>query len=162
MISDYPSAELLSNISNNVRKNVHKSLQSRIRVEGHEWGVFEDEISRSAAHGFDYIIASDCLWMPWQHQNLAQSMLYFLSAAEEARVFVVAGFHTGRAKMAPFFVTAQEEGLALESIHEEDIEGNRRDWTTERAGEDVTNRRRWLVVAVLKRASSNTVSEKDS
>jgi len=92
--------------------------------------------------------------MPWQHQNLARSMLHFLSTDDpDARVYAVGGFHTGRAKLAPFFDVAEQEGLEVEFIQEEDVTGNVRPWAKERDGgrEDVTGRKRWLVTARLKR-----------
>lgn len=121
-------------------------------MEPHEWGECSDRLADRAAHSFDRVIAADCLWMPWQHENLALSMLHFLAESEAAYVLVVAGFHTGRARLVPFFETATRKSLEVDSIHEEDIDGNVREWVTERPEEDVTSRRRWMVVAVLKRA----------
>lgn len=90
--------------------------------------------------------------MPWEHDNLARSMLHFLSPAPDARVFVMAGFHTGRAKLAPFFERAvPQEGLEVEEIWEMDADGKRRVWEPERAEEPVGERKRWLVVARLRR-----------
>lgn len=106
------------------------------------------------ANHFTRVIAADCLWMPNQHEALVQSMLHFLSKEEEeARVWVVAGFHTGRARLAPFFDVVIEQGLEVEHIWERDVNGVERDWARERdAGrEDVTGRKRWLVIAILKR-----------
>lgn len=95
--------------------------------------------------------------MPWEHQNLARSLLHFLSFDAHARIYAVAGFHTGRAKLAPFFDVAKEEGLELEHIQEVDIDGNIRSWAKMRDGgkENVTERKRWLVVAILKRRSQS-------
>ena len=51
-------------------------------------------------------------------------MLHFLSAGDpDARVYAVGGFHTGRAKLAPFFDVAEQEGLEVEFIQEEDVTG---------------------------------------
>jgi nicotinamide N-methyltransferase len=90
--------------------------------------------------------------MPQEHEALARSMLYFLSDSPDARVFCIAGFHTGRAKMAPFFEkTVPQEGLEVEEIYEMDAEGVRRAWAPVR--EDLGERKKWLVVARLRRAS---------
>ena len=80
-------------------------------------------------------------------------MLHFLTLDPGGRIYAIAGFHTGRRKLAPFFTVAVEEGLELEDIFEEDGEGNRREWQTERDGgrEDPTERKKWLVIATLKR-----------
>ena len=152
-ITDYPTPEILSNIRTNVDRNVPASLRSRVYIQGHEWGTISDSFANSHTNYFTRIIAADCFWMPWQHRNLAQSMLNFLSHRDEARIWVIAGFHTGRAKLAPFFDVAVEEGLEVEAIWERDVDGLEREWRKERDGglEDVTGRKRWLVIAVLRR-----------
>ena len=80
-------------------------------------------------------------------------MLNFLSLEDEARIWVIAGFHTGRAKLAGFFDVAAEEGLEVEHIWERNVDGVEREWAKERDGgaEDVTGRMKWLVVAILRR-----------
>lgn len=157
VISDYPAAEVLANIEVNVEKNVPEGLQARVSIEGHEWGNLTDSTSESHKHSFTRIIATDCLWMPWQHRSLAESMEHFLSFSEAARIWVVAGFHTGRAKLAPFFDVALDVGLEVEDIWEQDVDGAERQWEKERDGgrEDVTGRKRWLVIAVLHRQRSS-------
>jgi len=94
--------------------------------------------------------------MPGVHQELAQSMLNFLSDDASARVYAIGGFHTGRAKLAAFFDIAVEEGLEVEEIFEEDAVGTRRPWAKVRDGgrEHTTERKKWLVIAILKRPSS--------
>lgn len=91
--------------------------------------------------------------MPHEHENLVKSMLYMLSTESDARIFCIAGFHTGRAKLALFFQEAVAQALEIESIYEEDAEGDRREWMEERDGgtENVTERKKWLVIAILKR-----------
>lgn len=73
-------------------------------------------------------------------------------------MWVVAGFHTGRAIVAGFFETVLENGFVVERIFERDLverldDGGeiRRDWVPFREGEGVENQKRWCVVAVLKR-----------
>jgi len=95
--------------------------------------------------------------MPYEHENVAKSMLHFLSEAPEARVYVIAGFHTGRAKMAGFFEeTVPKVGLEVEDVFEMNAEGVRRPWAKERDGgrEDIGERKKWLVVARLRRKVS--------
>ena len=91
--------------------------------------------------------------MPQVHLELVQSMLYFLSFKPDARIIAIGGFHTGRAKLAGFFEVAFQHGLEAESMYEENAEGVRRPWVTERDGgqENQTERKKWLVVAVLRR-----------
>ncbi|KZF22194.1 hypothetical protein L228DRAFT_283366 [Xylona heveae TC161] len=148
VISDYPAPEILSTISTNVTKHV-----PRVQVVGHEWGVLTDEFSVSRKHSFSRVLAADCLWMPWQHENLARSILHFLSADDDARAFVIAGFHTGRLKVSGFFNIAAEEGLEVETIYEQDAEGNKREFVKEKpvGTEDKAMLKRWLVIAIMRR-----------
>ena len=87
------------------------------------------------------------------HENLVRSMLHLLSTASDASVYAIAGFHTGRAKLAAFFDEAVAQGRHVDEIYEEDHVGNQREWVKERVGgtENVTERKKWLVVAILKR-----------
>ena len=91
--------------------------------------------------------------MPEEHGNLLESMLHFLSSSTEAEIWVTAGFHTGRAKLVAFFDTAESMNLEVSHIYERDVNGRERAWKRERDGglEDITERKRWLVIAVLKR-----------
>lgn len=123
-----------------------------------------------------------------QHENLVRSMLWFLAdddvgghgggggggqrgdtgadpsaSPSHSRVWVVAGFHTGRAVVASFFDTAVRMGLEIERIYERDLifaseDGKevRRDWVPVREGEGPENRGRWCVVAVLRRAGNQS------
>ena len=165
MLSDYPEPTILANLSVNVEKNVPSEMRSKVTVQGHEWGVLTDHFSQTHARKFTRILAADCLWMPWQHKNLARSMLHFLSNEEDAKVWIIAGFHTGRAKLAPFFDVAAEEGLEIDTIWEQDANAEERQWQKERDGgrEDISGRKKWLVVAILQRrqvlASSTAVQE---
>lgn len=89
-----------------------------------------------------------------------RTMLWFLDENPSSRVWVVAGFHTGRRIVAGFFETAVRMGFEIEKIYERDLVGDadsdnsqevRREWLPEREGEGPENRRRWCVVAFLKR-----------
>ncbi|OCK75151.1 hypothetical protein K432DRAFT_386363 [Lepidopterella palustris CBS 459.81] len=154
VISDYPAPELLENITRNAEKNVPAALRAQLSVRGHLWGDLNSPFSKANAGRFTRILAADCLWMPSEHHNLARSMLHFLSPSPHARVFVIAGFHTGRAKLAPFFNEAVgEEGLEIEEIFEMDADGKRREWLAEQDGgrEDHGERIKWLVVSRLRR-----------
>ncbi len=78
-------------------------------------------------------------------------MCHFLKVGEGTRIYVVAGFHTGREKVAAFFDVVGEEGLEVERVGERDADGVEREWRKEREGEGVMERKKWLVVAVLRR-----------
>ncbi|KAF1816751.1 nicotinamide N-methyltransferas-like protein [Eremomyces bilateralis CBS 781.70] len=153
-ISDYPSDTLLKNIQANVERNIPPSLQSRVSVQPHLWGDFTTPFAERS-RGFDRIIAADCLWIHASHKALAESMAYFLSDHPSASVCVVAGFHTGRKIVASFFDLGSSSilrpvGLDIDEIYELDVDGNRRHWDPERE-EDITERKRWLVLARLRR-----------
>ena len=156
VISDYPAPEVLANITANVERNVsprRKTIESvgECRVEGHEWGVLSDPFSVNYKEYFHRILVADCLWMPWQHSNLLKSIGWFLAVGGEA--WVVAGFHTGRGKMRGFYEEEklEEAGLEVERIWERNADGSEREWVADRGVEDVTERKRWLVCAVLRR-----------
>lgn len=159
-ITDHPSSPALAGtIECNIARNIPTEKQPIVSVQPHEWGVLDDGFSQAHRGAFSRIIAADCLWMPEQHENLVRTALWFLPEdPSKGRVWVVAGFHTGRAIVAAFFETAARLGLAVESIYERDVNASsdeevRRDWTPAREGEGVHNRGRWCVVAILKRAT---------
>jgi len=154
-MTDYPAPPILAALKANTAKNVPGPLQPTVSVQGHLWGSTSTPFETERAHSYTCVLAADCLWMPWEHENLAKSMLHFLSTAADARILCIAGFHTGRAKVAPFFEeVVPQEGLVVEDIYEMKADGQRRAWATERDGgrEDIGERKKWLVVARLRRA----------
>ena len=154
VISDYPAEEVLENIQSNITRNIESRREKlaigKVMVQGHEWGVLDDEFAIENKGKFGRILVADCLWMPWQHGNLQRSIGWFLK--EDGRVWVVAGFHTGREKMRGFYDEGMltKAGLEVERIYEKNAEGFEREWVTDRGIEDVTERKRWLVVAILR------------
>ena len=158
IISDYPRPEILANIQLNVEKNVPVDIRSRVAVQGHEWGNLAHIVSQSYANCCTRILAADCLWMPGEHHNLAKSMVHFLSVEESARIWVIAGFHTGRARLSLFFDVVVEVGLEVESIWERHVDGVERDWMAEGNGmvEDAYERKKWLLIAVLRRQRNSS------
>lgn len=151
-ITDYPAPTIIETLKTNVSKNIPKDLQSRVTVQSHIWGSLADAVSTSKKGHYTRILASDTLWLASQNQNLARSMLHFLSPDPSARVFVIAGFHTGRARLAHFFEeVVDQEGLEVEEIFEMDADGRRRSWKADRTEEGVGERKKWLVLARLKR-----------
>jgi nicotinamide N-methyltransferase len=144
---------VIDNIRRNVAANIPKDSSHLCRVEGHAWGVLDTPFATENKHRFDRILAADCYWLSGQHENLITSMLHFLSPDPSARIFVLAGFHTGRARLASFFELAEEQGLVPDEVYEEDDQGNRREWLPERNNgyEDHTERKKWLVIAKMQR-----------
>ncbi|KAM0237265.1 hypothetical protein ACHAPO_004611 [Fusarium lateritium] len=164
VVTDYPAEPVLKTLRTNVERNIQPSFSpasaeltpSGVSVYGHSWGELDDPFSVTGEHAFDRIIAADCLWMPWQHNNLHRSISHFLKRTPEARCWVVAGFHTGRQKMSGFYdaVALKEVGLEVERIWERDCNGEERPWDIKRE-DDITIRKRWLVVASLKWISTS-------
>lgn len=169
-ITDHPSSPaFLGAITHNIAENIPASLRSNIEAVAHEWGSLESDCWAQQNKGrYTRIIAADCLWMAHQHENLVKTLLWFLSdgtaerdsGLDDGRVWVVAGFHTGRAIVARFFETAVAMGMEIESIYERNLQASwnsepdkvRREWRVERVGEGPENRAAWCVIAVLKRA----------
>ncbi|KAF3016559.1 hypothetical protein E8E14_012747 [Neopestalotiopsis sp. 37M] len=160
--TDYPAPPIMEILRANVSANTQagfapsaggeRTVASSVVVEGHAWGEVESEPFAAENRGrFDRVLACDCLWMPWQHDNLRRSISWFLADTEDARAWLVAGFHTGRHNMSGFFDADKLAafGLGVDCIWERDVEGEERDWAVER--QDDGNRKRWLVVASLKK-----------
>lgn len=156
-ISDYPAPAILDAIRTNVSKNIPSDLKSRVTVEGHQWGELSTPFATANAKQYTRVLAADCYWMAQEHENLARSMLHFLSRSPDATVFCIGGFHTGRAKIAAFFEEViPGSGLEIEEIYEMDANGERREWLKERDGgrENIGERKKWLTLARLRRATS--------
>ena len=146
----------MSALSSNVRKNPPDDFRSHVSVAPYRWGDTSSTFATSHQGKYTRILAADTLWLSSEHENLATSMMYLLSAAPHARVFVIAGFHTGRDMLVHFFeevvpaVEIEGKSLVVESIWEMDADGRRRNWTTKR-NDDISERKKWAVVACLKK-----------
>ncbi|KAI1371519.1 hypothetical protein F4677DRAFT_435419 [Hypoxylon crocopeplum] len=163
--TDYPSATVLETLSRNVAANTKPECSPSGTVAplitgAHAWGELDTPFAAQHRSRFDRVFVCDCLWMPWQHANLHRSIAWFLKDRESspsARAWIVGGFHTGRAKMSGFFDDAAlaAAGLKAESLWERDCDGVERAWAWDRGHEDVSERKRWLVVGVLRRLTSS-------
>ncbi len=101
----------------------------------------------------DVIIAADTLWNSQSHQSLLNSLQLLLRRTADARVYIVAGLHTGRYTLQAFIQLVEESNLESEEILERNVvEGGRREWKVDRVeGEDVEKeRRRWAVWMKIK------------
>lgn len=159
VVVDYPTPVVIDTLRKNIAFNCQPAFSpagtvaSSVRVDGHAWGELETPFAVENKARFDRILVCDCLWMPYQHANLHRSIAHFMKDGPESRAWVVAGFHSGRHKMAPFFTdeALRAVGLEVEHILERDAEGIERAWAPDRGIEDPGIRKRWLAVAVLKR-----------
>ncbi|ORY71764.1 uncharacterized protein BCR38DRAFT_329090 [Pseudomassariella vexata] len=159
VVSDYPTPLVMEMLRRNMAKNMKPELSPRntvspVLVDGHSWGELDTPFAAEHKAAFDRIFVCDCLWMPTQHANLQKSIAWFMKDDAEARAWVVAGFHTGRAVMRGFFKEEglKAAGLEIERIWERDCNNVEREWIEDRGPEDDGIRKRWLVVGVLRRA----------
>ncbi|KAF3491607.1 uncharacterized protein GIQ15_01124 [Arthroderma uncinatum] len=185
VVSDHPSAPgLFGPIQSNIRNNLPQHLVERVAIQPYQWGVFDEttikadgdelesrHVSKMAHFAaankgrFSRVICADCLWMPAQHENLIQTLLWFLTPSESSSssssssssgmAWVVAGLHTGREIVANFFRKAVAAGLVIDKIWERDMNATEemdqaREWGPVREDEGPENRARWCVVAMLR------------
>lgn len=176
VLTDYPAPAVVANLRANAARNLRPALAPTgklfvapsVEVDGHAWGELpsssqDDDDDDRRHHAFDRVLVCDCLWMPWQHDNLLASIDWFLKRDDDddddddggadARCWVVAGFHTGREGMREFFRDERlgRVGLEVERIWERDCDGEEREWSWDRGAEDPGARKRWLCFAILRR-----------
>eukprot|EP01080_Neovahlkampfia_damariscottae_P004478 gene4478-7859_t len=87
VITDYPDEELMTNIQDNVDKNVKNS--DICEVFGHLWGKKNDELSKKGK--FDVIILSDLIFNHFAHEGLAASCLAY--SKPNTKIFVAFSHH---------------------------------------------------------------------
>lgn len=155
-ITDHPASPALTSgtIQENVKSLIPEAQQSNVTVVPHEWGVLDTPFALENKHAFTRLIVADCLWMRWVHEQLLDTIDWFLGEGEDSWAWVVAGFHTGREIVADFYETAEKRGFMVEKLWERDLGSEDRilrEWTPKRMGESLENRRRWCTVGILKR-----------
>ncbi|KAK6833706.1 nicotinamide N-methyltransferase [Apiospora arundinis] len=156
---DYPTPIVVDTLRRNIKFNTQPqfsptgAVAPHIQVDGHAWGELDTPFALENKQKFDRLFVCDCLWMPDQHTNLQRSIAWFLKEGTESRAWVIAGFHSGRDKMASFFdaKALRAVGLEVEYIWERDCEGVERPWSSDRGPEDPGVRKRWLTIAILRR-----------
>ncbi|KAI8986773.1 putative methyltransferase-domain-containing protein [Trametes punicea] len=78
VLTDYPDAALIDNISHNVRVNIPESGRARVRVQGYIWGhpiepllaLLPEDVEERA---FDLIILSDLIFNHSQHDAMLKT-----------------------------------------------------------------------------------------
>jgi EEF1A N-terminal glycine/lysine methyltransferase len=91
--------------------------------------------------------------MSEQHDALVRSLVRLLQRSSEARVFIVAGLHTGRTILSSFFKVAESQSLIPDDygVREYNVlYGRDRPWTEMRGTEDAIERKQWLIIARLR------------
>ncbi|MCJ1440013.1 MAG: hypothetical protein MMC23_000495 [Stictis urceolatum] len=159
--TDHPGPALMRSIEGNLRDNVPEGRMGRSRCAGHAWGEMEGAFAEGHRGYFSRIVAADTLWLPDVHLPLARSMAWFLKrgrgdgglgggqGVRVGRVWVVAGFHTGRERMRGFFDVIGKVRLKVLRRWEVDVDGAEREWADIREEEGIGEGARWVVVAVL-------------
>lgn len=118
--------------------------------------------SRSLSPSRDYntILLADCIWASYAHSMLVDSLSTLLSRADPSSfVYLVSGFHSGRAGVRAFLRKAFAAGLEYDGEWEEvGHDGQRRRWdwdlvdgeepAEEAEGEAIRNR--WVVQGKLR------------
>jgi nicotinamide N-methyltransferase len=155
-LSDYPDEGILHALEENlVRNQISPSLA---RVVGHLWGQ-----STAVLGTFDVVLAADTLWNSEMHTPFCQTLSRVLRRNTEARIYLVAGLHTGRWTIRRFLEKLEEFGLVADQVKERKVDNTfdydpndpicglpERGWAVEREGEEESERRNWIVWIVVK------------
>jgi EEF1A N-terminal glycine/lysine methyltransferase len=153
-LSDYPDDDLIASLKGNVERNVSRC--SRARVVPYIWGSKETrDLLGEGKRRFDVVIAADTLWNAGLHSLFLDSLEMLLERRKAARVYLVAGLHTGRYTIQAFLDLISERGVfSIEELVERRVKergaGLVRQWKVDRDGEDEMGRRDWVVWLVLK------------
>ncbi|KAF9482842.1 hypothetical protein BDN70DRAFT_874423 [Pholiota conissans] len=129
VVTDYPDASLVQNMSYNVSKNTTKEESSRVAVQGYIWGhavkpLLDDLPSNVDPKLFDVIILSDLIFNHSQHDAMLKTCELALAPstagnAEVPQVLVFYSHH--RPHLADrdmqFFVKAKEHGWVCDEIY---------------------------------------------
>ncbi|CAO1616599.1 unnamed protein product [Sympodiomycopsis kandeliae] len=174
VITDYPDQGILDTLKENVRLNQAECPTNSLSVQGLKWGdeSQEQEVLRLSLQGYDVIIICDTLWVSSSHPLLIHSLLALLSKqSPHARIFLSAGFHTGRPCIQRFFdmckqgtISESESGALGRLIPDENVQfggiweknvisGEIREWQEDDLSMgDIQERAKWCVMAILKRS----------
>ena len=153
-LSDYPDDAILDTLAENVK--INSIDPASVRVVGHAWGE-----STSVLSTHDIILAADTLWNPELHLPFCQTLSAALKRSEHARIYLIAGLHTGRWTIDRFLQKLELFGLVTESLIERKVDGTfdtqeihipptEREWRAERHQEEESERRDWVVRIVVK------------
>lgn len=116
--TDYDDDSILAALRANVKRTLADHTEhAPIVVAAHTWGHRMDDISdllsARAPVLFDAILLADCVWERFSHDALVKSITALLARTPSARVYMVAGLHTGRATLVHFFRRMLAAGLVL-------------------------------------------------
>jgi len=155
-VSDYPDKHLIRTLSENVQRNT----STHCHVIPYSWGSDIASFGNKKG-GFDVIVAADTLWNPELHFVFLETLRMALRKTHGARVYLVAGLHTGRFTLQAFLDAVGNVGLEVEDAVEREVCGEtQRPWSVARAdNEDEKERRRWVLWIVLRGKVESTVRQ---
>lgn len=158
-VSDYPDDELIAAMKSNVEAN---KVSSRCRTVPYAWGSDPSVFAASQSilgdsdecdHTHDVVIAADTLWNSELHSLFLQALQNTLRKSPDARIYLVAGLHTGRYTLHTFMNAVPQYGFEFVELEERSVSGtgSPRRWDVGRSEtEDDKERRRWVIWIVLK------------
>ncbi|KAF9236770.1 putative methyltransferase-domain-containing protein [Melanogaster broomeanus] len=85
VLSDYPDAALVENLTHNVHQNISEDQRNKVTTQGYIWGQPVDNLfaalppDRDPSRGFDLIILSDLIFNHSQHDSLLRSCEFCLT-----------------------------------------------------------------------------------
>lgn len=123
VVTDYDDAAIVqalrTNAANCAAANPQKTM-APLTVAGHTWGHRIDDVldllpctPKEPSPHFDVLLLADCVWERFSHDILLKSITHLLARTPSARIYMVAGLHTGRSTLVQFFRRALEAGLQL-------------------------------------------------
>ncbi len=168
-LSDYPDDNIVSTLHRNVVEN--GLSEERCGVCAYDWGTDASAILSPTAranggHGFDLILAADTLWNSDFHTKFLDTLGTLLRRDADARIHLVAGFHTGRFMIQRFLdaITSQtlepgferlevahvEERMVTSALPHSPKGAKSKVWDPRREDYDPKERRKWVVWIVLR------------
>ena len=128
VVTDYPDADLIENLTQNITTcSLLPQPVSTVVAEGYLWGASPTKVLAhlpSPARGFDLLLLADLLFNHSCHDALVSTILHTLAPTSDARVLVF--FTPYRPwlleKDMAFFGICRDKGLVVEKVVEEVME----------------------------------------
>ena len=125
VVTDYEDETIIATLRANARytKEINHDM-APLQVAGHTWGSRMDDVldllPPTHSH-FDVVVLADCVWERFSHDILLRSIKELLARSKDARIYMVAGLHTGRSTLVHFFRHALAIGLCLVPVPPADV-----------------------------------------
>ena len=158
VLSDYPDEQLIDALNQNVAANI---FDGSTHVVPYDWTTDNVSPFRTLSpDGFDVIVAADTLWNVDLHDPFLQSLESLLrrdgDVVSTSSIHLIAGLHTGRWAIQGFLKTVENRRrFWLHRVVEMRANSGKgktleeRNWEVERADEDESGRRAWVVAITM-------------